>query len=177
MLTASLLPFAVDLTPAPAPIKVQAPSPEQIKQQVIAEKRAVEYARVERAAVKMYRSLGCSTELSGATARAAVDMGVSVRLLSAVLFVESSCGRLLIGATGDVGPAQINWRVHREHTREELLRDKELNCHVGARILAANVRKFGVREGLRHYNGIGSPDHPTGYGYADRVLSKAGMAG
>jgi soluble lytic murein transglycosylase-like protein len=108
-------------------------------------------------------------DLARATARSAVDLGLNIRILTALIFVESTCRTNAVSSKDAVGPAQVNWRVWRQYTRQQLL-DPETNVRVGSKILAGYVRLYGLREGLHAYNGFGDPTSA----YADKVLLVAG---
>jgi len=150
LVTAGLFPFGL-LSPgaAPKPLYAHAYSPEDIR--------------------KLFRSYGCRGDLARATARSAVDLGLNIRILTALIFVESTCRTNAVSSKDAVGPAQVNWRVWRQYTRQQLL-DPETNVRVGSKILAGYVRLYGLREGLHAYNGFGDPTSA----YADKVLLVAG---
>jgi len=76
---------------------------------------------------------------------------------------------MAISATGDVGLAQINAKIH--HLTVPALQDPTFNLQKGAMILAAFVHKFGLREGLHHYNGMGNPTDS----YARSIFQRAGV--
>ena len=108
---------------------------------------------MEHIARKLFRSYGCRGDLAPATARSAVDLGLNIA----------------VSSKDAVGPTQVNWRVWRQYTRQQLL-DPETNVRAGSKILAGYVRRYGLREGLHAYNGFGDPTSA----YADKVLLVAG---
>jgi len=154
---------------APKPIHAHAYSPEDIRAEFAREQKQMEYDRMEHLARKLFRSYGCRGDLAPATARSAVDLSLNIRILTAVIFVESSCRTNAVSSRDAVGPTQVNWRVWRQYSREQLL-DPETNVRAGSKILAGYVRRYGIREGLHAYNGFGDPTSA----YADRVLLVAG---
>ena len=162
--------------PAPPSIKVVAPTEVQIKEQFKHEQEARRIARrvawETSAARAVYRANGCRLAerdgLSVLTGRAAYEYGVSARVLAAVIYVESSCNPRAVSGKDSIGLMQVNPRVwgHRDQ-----LSDPAFNVDLGTKILASYIRRYGVIEGLHHYNGLGNPTNE----YADKVLSKAGM--
>lgn len=142
---------------------------EDIRAEFAREQKQKEYDRVEHIARKLFRSYGCRGDLAPATARSAVDLGLNIRILTALIFVESTCRTNAVSSKDAVGPTQVNWRVWRQYTRQQLL-DPETNVRTGSKILAGYVRRYGLREGLHAYNGFGDPTSA----YADKVLLVAG---
>ncbi len=151
---------------------ITAPTEAQIKEQVKHEReqrartRAINHAVA--AARMVYHANGCSDRYSDLTGQTAVELGVSARLLAAVIYVESSCRASAVSGRDSIGLMQVNPRVW-GHRKE--LRDPSFNIHKGARILASYIARYGLVEGLHHYNGIG--DHSQTY--AERVLAAGGI--
>src|SRR5260370_3454965 len=133
------------------------------------EQKEKDYDRVEQIARKLCSSYGCRGDLAPATARSAVDLGLNIRILTALIFVESTCRTNAVSSKDAVGPTQVNWRVWRQYTRQQLL-DPETNVRAGSKILAGYVRRYGLREGLHAYNGFGDPTSA----YAEKGLLVAG---
>jgi soluble lytic murein transglycosylase-like protein len=157
--------------PVPPPVVRFAPlSAEQIQRGVAYDQKEKEYTRAAIAARLVYRRNGCRTTFAEETGRIAVDNGLSARVLAALVFVESSCNPNAASNRDSIGLAQINYHVWKQHTRKEYL-NPELNLQVGANILANYVRKYGLREGLHHYNGLGD----TSDFYSTKVLTAAGL--
>jgi len=154
---------------APKPLYTPAYSPEDIRAEFAREQKQKEYDRVEHIARKLFRSYGCRGDLAPATARSAVDLGLNIRILTALIFVESTCRTNAVSSKDAVGPTQVNWRVWHQYTRQQLL-DPETNVRAGSKILAGYVRRYGLREGLHAYNGFGDPTSA----YPDKVLLVAG---
>ena len=166
----SLFPFGLfSAGVAPKPLYVRAYSPDDIRAEFAREQKQKEYERVEHVARKLFSSYGCQGDLAPAAARSAVDLNLNIRVLTAVIFVESSCRMKAVSSKDAVGPTQVNWRVWRQYTRQQLL-DPETNVRAGSKILAGYVRRYGLREGLHAYNGFGDPTSA----YADKVLLVAG---
>ncbi len=161
--------------PTPPAIKVKAPTPESITSQFKAEQKQKQYARAARQARWLFKSYGCNGELADSVGRSAVDLHLDVRVLTALIFVESTCRKNVIsrvhGKEIAVGATQVNYRVWKKYTREQLL-NPEINIAYGSEIFASYVRRYGLREGLHHYNGLGD----AGDGYAMRVLTVAGYS-
>ena len=155
--------------PLPPSIKVIAPTEAQIREQVISERKQAERDKAIRrasfAARMVYRANGCSDRYSDLTGRTAYEYGLPSRLLAAMVFVESSCNAKAVSGRSSVGLLQVNPRVWK-YSRLDL-ENPERNMHIGASILKAYVRKYGLVEGLHHYNGLGDPSDT----YARRVLA------
>ena len=74
---------------------------------------------------------------------------------------------------GGVGLMQIQvktWASRYNNFRDVNLLKPEDSMRVGSEILAENVRQYGLRDGIRRYNGSG-PDAEL---YATRVIQLAG---
>ena len=155
----------------PSPLSFAPLSMEQIQKGVAYDQKEKEYTRAAIAARLVYRHNGCKATYAEATGRAAVDVGVSARLLAALVFVESSCNPKAVSGRASVGLCQINPLVW-GHSRAELT-NPERNLRIGAGILASYVHRYGTVEGLHRYNGLGNPTLE----YPERVLAVAGMRG
>lgn len=168
----ALLSFAAYYAEPLAPHRISVvPSTEQsIKQEMQREQREKQYARAAIAAAQVYRHNGCKSDYAYSTGRMAVDFGLSPRVLAALVFVESSCNPNAVSGRRSVGLTQVNPVVW-SYTKAEL-RDPERNLKIGASILASYVRRFGLVEGLHHYNGLGNPTNE----YAEKVLTAAGLS-
>ena len=141
--------------PSPRPISIRMPTEQSIQEGIKLEQKHNDYNRAIRIARQTYRRNGCNGDFADATGRVAVDLRISPRVLSALVFVESSCNPNAISGQKSVGLTQVNPLVW-NYTRAEL-RDPERNLRIGATILSAYVHKFGLVEGLHHYNGLGNP--------------------
>jgi len=159
---------------APSPVQVIAPTEAQIKEQVKHEKeetrRAKAIARATAAARAVYRQNGCDPVYSDLTGRTAYELGLSSRLLAAVVFTESSCRASAVSGRDSIGLLQINYRVWKQHTKQEYL-NPDINMKMGAWILYKYIQRHGLEKGLHAYNGFGNPTNE----YAAKVLLAAGM--
>jgi soluble lytic murein transglycosylase-like protein len=153
----------------PSAIRIQMPSEANIKEQVRQELRAKQYKRAARIAAAVYKSNGCKATYADLTGRFAVEFGINPRILAALVFVESTCRATAVSGRDSVGLTQVNPRVWK-YSRKALL-DPETNMKIGASILAGYTHKYGLVEGLHHYNGLGDQTN----GYAMRVFQAAGM--
>ena len=156
---------------APPKIHVKAPTPETILEQLHQEALQRKYDIAEQVVDRVLRLHGCDTEWSEAVAHAAVNHGLNPRLMAGLVYVESTCRPNAVSGAKSVGLAQINPRVWRNYTHEQLL-NPYTNAEIGATILAGYVHRYGVTEGLHHYNGMGNPTDE----YSEKVLSAAGLA-
>lgn len=159
----------LDAPDAPEPISVSAPTEVSIKEEVKSERQEKAIKQATKAAKQVYRKSSHCRGLGELTGRAAVEYGISPRLLAAVVFVESSCNPNAVSGRNSVGLTQVNPKVW-GHRRD--LKDPEVNLRIGASILASYTRRFGLVEGLHHYNGY-SEVH--GHEYVNKVLTAAGL--
>jgi len=166
--TSMLIGFILN-EPPPRPISIRMPTEQSIQEGIKLEQKYNDYNRAIRIARQTYRRNGCNGDFADATGRISIDLGVSPRVLSALVFVESSCNPNAISGRKSVGLTQVNPLVW-GYSRAEL-RDPERNLRIGATILSAYVRKFGLVEGLHHYNGLGNVSNS----YAEKVLTAAGL--
>lgn len=156
--------------PAPCPIRVVAPTEQSVIREMKFEQLQKQYQRATATARQVYRKNHCRGDFADITGRAAVDFGISPRVLAALVFVESTCRPNAISGRKSVGLTQVNPLVWK-YTRAEL-RDPKRNLEIGASILASYVHRFGLVEGLHHYNGLGNPTNE----YAEKVLTAAGIS-
>jgi len=151
----------------PRTIPASALTPETMTSIYREERRQAEYVAAARAARQVLTANGCSGRYAAITGRAAVDSGLSPRILAALVFVESSCNPFAVSAKGARGLMQINSRVWRYSKRA--LQDPYINTKIGTHILAGYIRAHGLREGLHRYNGLGDSSQD----YSARVLQAA----
>jgi len=151
------------------PIAPTAPTEQTLKEGMYLEQLNERYAYAADTARMVYRRNHCRSDFAIETGRAAVDYGVSARVLAALVFVESSCNPNAVSNRDSVGLCQINPLVHKFSQTE--LKNPNRNLRIGAAILAEYVQKFGLKEGLHHYNGLGAPEGE----YSNKVLTAAGI--
>lgn len=155
---------------APQAAAMQPLTPAEIKQQVKQERLAKAYKKASRAAAQVYQRNGCRSTFADLTGQYAVDLGISPRILAALVFVESSCNPNAVSGRSSVGLTQINPKVWKYS--HATLKNPEKNLEIGATILANYIHRYGLVEGLHAYNGFGNHINT----YAARVLTAAGMA-
>lgn len=159
----------------PAAIKVTAPTVESMKAQLEQEQKQRQYDAAENIAARILRQhCGGNDEWAEAAARAAVDERVSVRLVAGAIAVESTCRANAESPEHAIGLMQVVPKVH-HLTREQLL-DPEFNVRYGTHYLGGLVRRYGVAEGLHHYNGMGVGCDACDGAYPNKVLLVAGLA-
>jgi soluble lytic murein transglycosylase-like protein len=161
--------FAHFYVRAPKPIQVKMPTEQSIQDEIKHEQREKQYRKAAAAARMVYRKSRCPQSFSEATGAAAVDYGISARVLAALVFVESSCNPNAVSGRKSIGLTQVNPTVWK-YTRTEL-RNPERNLKIGASILASYIHRYGLKEGLHAYNGFGNPTDE----YAKKVLTTAGI--
>lgn len=161
----------LDAPSAPEPISVNQPTEESIKKEVKIERQEKAIKRAVASARMVYRRNGCKDTYSEITGRTAYEYGLSPRLLAALVFVESSCQPAAVSGANSIGLLQVNPAVW-GHRRD--LKDPETNLRLGASILSAYIKKFGVVEGLHHFNGY---SNVHGHVYVNKCLTIAGISG
>lgn len=87
-------------------------------------------------------------------------------LLAAVVEVESGFDPRRVSSCGAIGLCQLMPRFHFCEDYE----DPEENLDVGAEFLAYCVHRWGIREGLKHYN---SGYRRVDNGYAEKVIQRS----
>src|SRR6266704_1876874 len=153
----------------PKPIKIQLPTEQSIRKEMKHEQLEKQYLRAAATARAIYHRNGCRSTFAIETGRAAIDYGVPPRILAALVFVESSCNSSATSRDGSIGLTQPNTRVWK-FTKAQLL-NPEFNLRAGASILASNVRRYGLKQGLHAYNGFGNKTDD----YSTKVLTAAGI--
>jgi soluble lytic murein transglycosylase-like protein len=161
----------LDAPSAPEVISVNLPTEASIKEEVKIERQEKAIKRAVASARLVYRRNGCKDTYSEITGRTAYEFGLSPRLLAALVFVESSCNPTAVSGANSIGLLQVNPAVwgHRKD-----LKNPEINLRIGANILAGYVHKYGLVEGIHHYNGYSEVHEHT---YVKKVLDKAGISG
>jgi hypothetical protein len=150
--------------PAPKPIKTVPVTEAQIRDGVKNEQKAKAVKRAIATARQVYRRNHVSEAYSEATGRVAVEAGLSPRLLAAVVVVESHGNPKAISNRNSIGLMQVNPLVW-GHKKD--LTNPEKNITIGASILVSYVRRFGLVEGLHHYNGYSDVHEHV---YVNKVL-------
>jgi len=99
--------------------------------------------------------------------------GLNPRLLASIMIVESRGNPFAISGQDAVGIMQIHlptWGITADRENINLLKIED-NVDFGARILKDYVRRFGVSEGVRRYNGF-IPGEPTWEKSSQEYLDK-----
>ena len=122
------------------------------------------------------RCADADPEFIGLVAQEAVSAGIDPRMLAATVVVESGCRQYAISSRGAVGYMQVMPRVWKNRYdiagEYNLFNDRD-NVHVGAAILAQLVQAYGVREGVRRYQGMGEDCRTCDSGYTAKILTLA----
>lgn len=142
---------------------------EQLKDERAEANRNKAISRAIAAARMVFRANGCRDTYSDLTGRTAYEYRLPARLLAAVVYVESSCNPRAVSGSNSIGLLQVNPRVW-GHKAE--LKDPVSNMRIGASILKQYVARYGIREGLHHYNGLGDPTDT----YSNKVLAAGGIS-
>ncbi len=172
MLFQGVITYSVIMNPGQAPrtVLAKAFTTTDVKNQIEAEKKQVQYDAAEETAAKVMKHHGCDDEFAELVGHASVDERLPAKLVAAVMVAESSCRPDMISPTQDVGLMQVNRKVWKAST------DKLLNPVYNVqfavhRILAPLVHTYGIREGLHRYNGLGGDGS-----YSAHVMKIAGYA-
>ena len=125
-------------------------------------------------AARVYGRAGCGdVRLADLTARASAKTGLPANVIAAEIAVESSCNPLAISKDGGVGLTQVMpkiWATKYNNFQDKNLLNPVDSIEVGMDILAENVKTWGLRQGIRHYNGSGE----NAESYATKVMALAG---
>lgn len=159
----------LDAPAAPEPISVKLPTEASIKEAVKREQNEKVFKKAIASVRLVYRRNHVRDTYSELTARAALDLGISPRLLAGLVVVESHGNPNAKDGLGSIGLTQVNSKVWGRKN----LRDPETNLRVGSRILANYIHRFGLVEGLHHYNGYSDVHEHV---YVNKVLTAAGIA-
>lgn len=157
--------------PAPAILPVKGITPEEITAQFKEEteiKITQELAKQAESVFRVHHAV-LHPHHAELVAKYARKHHIPVRLLAALIYVESSGKTNAVSRCGAVGLMQINIRVW-HYTKAEMM-DPEKNIEVGTHILGTYVYQRGWKEGLHAYNGLRDPTDR----YAESVYRAAGM--
>ena len=125
-------------------------------------------------AARVFGRAGCGDlGLAEMVARSSRKTGLPANVLAAEIAVESTCNPLAVSMDGGVGLMQITvklWAPQYDNFRNKNLLRADDSMDVGSEILANNIRQYGLRDGIRRYNGSG-PDAEV---YATKVMALAG---
>src|SRR5208282_394123 len=105
---------------------------------------------------------------------AAREHGLRPQLLAAVVAVESRCDALSVSWKGAIGITQVMphvWTGQFDFQNRFNLFNENDNLAVGSTILQHEIKQYGLRNGLEHYQGTGSGRDGN---YVDRILKLAG---
>ncbi len=168
-----LLAWALRAWAAPTlyPRPLRAFTPAELDRFYAMERRQKRYIRAVLIASAIYERHGCDPWLAELTARYALDKHLPVSLVAADVIVESSCRPEAVSRKGAVGLLQVMpviWGPRFNVGRRDLF-DPERNLQVGTTLLAYHIHRYGLRQGIVRYCGVGDEAEE----YADRVLQIA----
>lgn len=125
-------------------------------------------------AARVFGRAGCGDlDLTEMVARNSMKTGLASNVLAAEIAIESSCNPLTVSRDGGVGLLQVMpkiWAGKYNNFRDKNLLKPEDSMQVGGEILAESIKTYGLRDGIRRYNGSG----PDADSYAARVIQLAG---
>jgi soluble lytic murein transglycosylase-like protein len=156
--------------PAPTVPTMQAVTAEQLNKQFRSEAKTKEIHRQALIAHELFRKHHYNLTHADLIAKYAIEHHIPVRLLAAVVFVESKGNARAVYGGADFGLMQINIKTWKKYSVRQLM-DPEFNLKVGSQILGTYIHLFGFVEGLHHYNGMNKADNS----YAKSVYEIAGM--
>ena len=141
---------------------------------IIREVHSMEYQAALFQASRVYGKAGCGDQnLAEMTARNAIATKLPASIIAAQIAIESSCNPLAISNKGAIGLTQITvkvWASQYRNFQDVNLFNEEDSMRVGTTILSNLVRLYGLRNGLRRYNGAGEDAEL----YAERIVRLAG---
>jgi len=134
---------------------------------------AIEVAEVFK---RSQRCAEADPEFIDLVAQEAVRAGIDPRMLAATVVVESGCRQYAISRRGAVGYMQVMPRVWKNRYdiagEYNLFNDRD-NVRVGAAILSQLVQTYGIREGVRRYQGTGQDCRTCDMGYTAKIIALA----
>lgn len=101
----------------------------------------------------------------------AIRHSLDPRILAATIGIESHCNPLAISNRGALGSMQIMvpiWKDKFDFSNINLLNEHD-NIETGAQILSDSIRNYGLNDGIRRYQGIGTGQY-VNYDYTNDVL-------
>ncbi len=107
---------------------------------------------------------------------AAIRTGLDTRIVAATIAIESRCDQFAVsnrGALGLMQPVPRIWKANYDFGDVNLLNRRD-NLRVGTEILSGLVARYGVREALHHYNGLGTNCASCDTSYTSKILMLAG---
>lgn len=109
-------------------------------------------------------------------AEEAVRAGIDPSMLAATVVVESGCHQYAISRRGAIGYMQVMprvWKNRYDISGEYNLFNDRDNVRVGAAILSQLVQSYGIREGVRRYQGTGQGCSTCDRGYTAKIIALA----
>ncbi len=173
LISGAIISSMVDPGPTPKSVLAHAFTPAEVRQQLEQEKKQIKYDAAENVAARVLRRHGCDDEFAEVIGHAAVDEGLNPRVVAAVAFVESTCNPNARSRDA-VGLMQVSPKTWHYKTKDLL--DPTFNVTHATHILASYVHRFGLQEGLHHYNGMGVGCSACDAGYVGKVLRVAGYS-
>lgn len=120
------------------------------------------------------RSIPCSNTDSGLVqevADAAFQHHIDPRLAASVVVQESTCNPLAVSGKGAVGLIQIHvdtWKDKYDFSEKNLF-NPTTNLDIGFTILSGLIDKYGEKNGLARYQGLGEGGNPN---YVSQVIAR-----
>lgn len=127
------------------------------------------------------RARGCeeaSPELIYTVSREAVGSGIDPRLAAATVAIESECNPFAVSNRGAIGYMQVTpktWCSKYDCTARYNLLNMHDNVHVGVSILAELIHAYGVKNGVRRYQGLGIGCASCDDRYVDKIMTMAAI--
>lgn len=109
-------------------------------------------------------------------ARQAQHAGLDPAVAAATIAQESGCNPLAVSKSGAVGIMQVMprvWKSQFDFSRVNLL-NREQGVAVGLQIESGLIRQWGLRGGVRRYQGLGEGCDSCDDGYTGKILALAG---
>jgi hypothetical protein len=126
------------------------------------------------------RAHGCedaTPELINDVSNEAVRSGIDPRIAAATVAIESACDSFAVSNRGAIGYMQITpktWGTKYDFMSRYNLLNMHDNVHVGVSILSALIHTYGVKNGVRRYQGLGVGCESCDDRYTDKIMFLAG---
>jgi soluble lytic murein transglycosylase-like protein len=166
-------PQASESTPPPTPNPVVVARLAEAAEQKAIDETAAEVRRTEDFLKRHNVGETNRTRIAESIVASSKKHEISPRLLASIVIVESRGNPFAISGQESVGVMQIHvptWGDAADREQINLFRIED-NVDLGARILKDYVRRFGMSEGIKRYNGF-IPGEPAYEESAQRYLTK-----
>jgi hypothetical protein len=127
------------------------------------------------------RARGCedaTPDLINTVSNEAVRNQIDPRIVAATVAIESACNSFAVSNRGAIGYMQITpktWSPKYDFMTRYNLLNMHDNVHVGVSILSDLIHTYGVKNGVRRYQGLGVGCDTCDDRYTDKIMSLAAV--